>query len=161
MGSLNCFSQINRTVWGCTLGKSTKQQVRSALVQKGYDVVVEPDGSLASSFYNVPFGGAYWSYVSFSFVNGFLSEICFLTDEVRSAVNIDNSLDKLTSSLDSKYKRYKQAPSNINKKSSCYTDDITFVELMILNNNGKRVYTLLYTDIELSMKEDQNNVDEL
>lgn len=69
--------------------------------------MVEPDGSLASYLNNVPFGGAYWRYVSFCFVDGVVSEVCFLTDENRSAVSIDNSFNELTISLDNKYKQYK------------------------------------------------------
>ena len=79
--SISCFAQISRTFWGLTLGTSTKQQVKNVLVQKGYKITTEPDGSYSVNPDNVSFGGGYWTYVSFGFVNGKLSTVWFQNNE--------------------------------------------------------------------------------
>ena len=88
--SIASFAQISRTFWGVTLGKSNKNQVRTALVNRGYSVQTDDDGSLFVNVNNVKFGGAVWTYVLFSFVNGCLSRVCFQNNELQSPIQVDD-----------------------------------------------------------------------
>ena len=45
LASLRCTAQINSSIWGLSIGSSTKQQVRSVINQKGFSIETEPDGA--------------------------------------------------------------------------------------------------------------------
>ena len=56
LASVHSFSQITRTIWGATLGKSTLQEVKTIVEQKGFDdalesVVFNNVGTTANSIY--------------------------------------------------------------------------------------------------------------
>lgn len=158
------YGQINRSFWGVTLGKSSKQQVNNTLVQKGFFVETEPDGSLCIHVNNVNFGGAVWTYVSFSFVNGFLSQIWFQNNETQSPIYIFDSYDKVKRNLDTKYRNLSLPISSDEQciKQCYYTDGTTDILLSIRNyKNKKRYISLSYEDLRLHEKKSKNELDEL
>ena len=162
--ALDGFSQINRTIWGVTLGKSTKQQVRTVLIEKGYNVDIDPDGSLAVRVYNVVFGGAHWTYISFSFVNGYLSNITFQNNEQQSPVRIENTYEKLKESLNKKYSFYRLSLPGADDDGhvlTCYSDGKTSLVLDLSYFRSRRYISLFYEDEELQLKKRQNAEDEL
>ena len=158
-----CFAQINRTFWGTTLGKSSKQQVRNALVQKGFRVKTDPDESLYVNVNNVNFGGAVWTYVAFSFVNGILSQVWFQNNENQSPIKLNDSYDKIKRNLDIKYKKLLlPLPSDKQIIKQCYyTDGITDILLSIRLYNNLRYISLSYEDLGLHKEKSKNELDEL
>lgn len=148
---------------GVTLGKSTKQQVKNMLVQKGYKINTEPDGSYAIETNNLPFGGGYWTYVNFEFVNGRLVGVWFQNNERDSPVNIDNSYEKLRNTLYDKYSQYYlNLPSDEpNIKYIDFSDGSTFVTLSIRTYDFKRFISLGYEDEKLKSLKLKNEFNEL
>lgn len=161
--SLNGFSQINRTIWGCTLGISTKQQVRTVLESRGYNVLIEPDGSLAVKTNNFNFGGSFWTYVSFCFVNNLLSQVWFQNNENQSIVKINDTYEKVKLSLDKKYRIYYFKLSDMDGyvDNSNYTDKRTTIHLGLFTYNNIRYVHLSYEDDFLQEKKSQQEEDEL
>lgn len=147
--SVFCCAQINRVFWGVTLGKSTKQQVKNTLVKKGYKVKTEPDGSICVNVNNVNFGGAYWTYISFSFVSDKLYQVWFQNNEIQSPVRIDNTYAKLKSSLDKKYSAFINNVHSIEgtEKVSDYADTKTYVSLRLGSYHNQRYISLSYEDL--------------
>ena len=160
--SIYCFSQINRTIWGVTLGQSSKQQVSTMLIRKGYTVKNEDDGSLSIKVQSVDFGGGIWSYVAFDFVGGYLSQITFQNNEYDSPININDTYKKVKSLLDTKYRKYYigTPPGYIITDISDYSDGKTTIYLAIGNNKGRFV-NITYRDDYLDKKRQQNAIDEL
>ena len=163
ISSTICCAQINRVFWGMTLGQSTKQQVKNVLVRKGYTVEIEPDGSLCVNVNNVNFGGAYWTYVSFSFVNDKLYQVWFQNNEKQSPGKIENTYDKIKTSLNKKYSAYiyrAQLTEGI-EKVSAYTDTKTYVSLMLKSYHNMRYISLSYEDLNSYDSKIKNENDEL
>ena len=65
------------------------------MTNNGYSVITEPDGSLAVKVNYIKFGGVIWSYVSFSFVNGYLSQVWFQNNERQSITRLDDIYNKI------------------------------------------------------------------
>lgn len=160
--SLSCSAQINRTFLGVTLGVSTKQQVKTIMTQKGYTVTTDPDGSYSIIADNISFGGGMWTYVSFKFVNGYLSEIWFQNNERQSAVNLKVFFDKLKMSLDKKYAAYYfDLPMDNVSKCAHYDDGKTAILLAVRNYHYLEYISIGYEDNALSKKKLQKEEDEL
>ncbi len=160
--SISCFAQISRTFWGLTLGTSTKQQVKNVLVQKGYKITTEPDGSYSVNPDNVSFGGGYWTYVSFGFVNGKLSTVWFQNNERQCPLALNDLYDKLKNSLDKKYSNYYyDLPLDNTSQNAVYDDGRTSILLGVRNYNYMRYISISYEDNSLSKKKIQNAEDEL
>ena len=156
------FAQISRNFWGVTLGKSNKTQVRTALVNRGYRVQTEPDGSLSVNVNNVNFGGAMWTYVSFSFVNGYLSQVWFQNNEHQSPIPVDNVYEKVKMSLDKKYRHYYyNLPKEDGITWSNYSDSKTHILLGVRTYHYTRYVSLCYKDVYLEEKKEQMENDEL
>ena len=158
-----CCAQINRVFWGVTLGQSTKQQVKNVLDRKGYTVKTEPDGSLCVNVNNVSFGGAYWTYVSFSFVDDKLYQVWFQNNEVQSPVKIDNTYIKIKASLDKKYASFinRVQPAEGTEKVSDYTDTKTYISLRLNTYHNIRYISLSYEDLNSYDSKIKNENDEL
>lgn len=160
---ISCYSQISRTIWGMTLGKSSKQQVRTRLKNKGYIVQKEPNGSLSVKVDNINFGGAVWTYVSFSFVNGFLSQVWFQNNEIESPIRVDDTYEKIEMSLDKKYQKYRlNVPAyDDGYTMSHYSDSKTNITLVLGTYHNTRYVSLSYEDDYLKEKQNQRENDEL
>lgn len=158
-----CFAQINKTIWGVTLGKSTKQQVKTMLVNKGYTVRVEPDGSLYVDVNNISFGGAYWTYIAFSFVDGKLYQVWFQNNEKQSPVKIEEAFKKTKNFLNEKYIHYsvEARPSDTIEEVSDFADGKTYVSLMINRYHYQRYISLSYADLQLDNLKNKRSTDEL
>lgn len=160
--SIASFAQISRTFWGVTLGKSNKNQVRTALVNRGYSVQTDDDGSLFVNVNNVKFGGAVWTYVLFSFVNGCLSRVCFQNNELQSPIQVDDVYIYMKMSLDKKYKRYYfDLPTEEGNSWSNYTDGKTNILLGLNTYRYTRYVRLWYEDVALREMQMQKENDEL
>lgn len=109
--SVNAFSQITRTIWGATLGKSTMQEVEPILAQKASEVKVGDAYDKDNDDYydwlsihddNIPFGGAFWTDVTFYFYFDVFDGVIF--ENVGPTAN--SIYEKIKKSLDSKYRQY-------------------------------------------------------
>lgn len=156
-------AQISQTIWGVTLGKSTQNQVKIMLERKGYKIQIMPDGSYAIDVDNVSFGGAYWSWVNFSFVNGYLSEVWFQNNARQSPIDLDKVYDKLQKTLNDKYLQYHLdiQPSGITKKSSFYSDNHTVVVLSVWQSDYREFISLSYEDENLTQTKKIQEYNEL
>lgn len=160
--SISCHAQINRTFWGLTLGTSNKQQVKNVLVQKGYKITTEPDGSYSVNPDNISFGGGYWTYVCFSFVNGKLSTVWFQNNERQSPIVLNDFYDKLKISLDNKYLAYLYDSQFDNvSRSADYDDGRTSILLAVSSYSYVRYISLSYTDNSLNKMKKQTEESEL
>ena len=159
-------AQISRTIWGVTLGESTPQQVKLVLSQKGYRINIMPDGSYAISVDNVSFGGAMWTYINFSFVNGRLSQVWFQNNNVQSPIDINKVYDKLRDLLSNKYAHYYfDLPTNETITKWCnFSDEKTCISRSMIpptyDDLGSYI-TLSYKDEYLLQKKLSNEYDEL
>ena len=161
--SLLSFAQISRTFWGCTLGKSTKSNVRTVLINRGYRITTEQDGSYSVTAKNIYFGGVYWSYVSFSFVNGLLYNVCFQNNEYESVVSPKKVYEKLKIALDKKYGKYyfDLDSDDGNTTWSNYSDGKTNILLSLGDYHYTRYVSVGYYDEYLRQVKKQKENDEL
>jgi hypothetical protein len=161
--SLVSFAQISRTFWGCTLGKSNKNNVRTVLINRGYRVNTESDGSYTVKSNNIYFGGVNWSYVSFSFVNGILYDVWFQNNEYESAISPDRVYEKLKLELDEKYGRYYfyLGTDDGNTNWSNYSDGKTSILLSVRYYNYTKYVSVSYFDEYLRQVKKQKENDEL
>ncbi len=161
LASVHAYSQITRTIRGATLGKSTMQEVKTMLVQKGYKVeeVLEFDDyeSLWINADHIPFGGAFWTEVAFYFDNDALEGVTF--NNVGTTAN--SIYEKIKKSLDSKYRQYiVDKPDGTGW--SRYSDGETRVGLKLDRSQpGGNKVILYYEDLYQTESTDQNEMDEL
>lgn len=156
-------AQISRTFWGVTLGKSTRNEVRTMLVQKGYKIHTMPDESYAINGDNVYFGGASWTFISFSFVNGYLSQVWFQNNDIQSPIDVDKVYDKLEKNLSDKYTKYHlDIPSNEEGTKWCnFSDDKTLVVIAISQDKIRKYISLWYQDENLAQTKERLEYNEL
>lgn len=100
--SISSFAQIQRKIFGCTLGVTRLPQVEKIL-ETNYK---NPwfDGS-KTYFYleNIEYGGYMWSKVTFNFYNKVLSSVTFSGFNLVSVCDFSG----MESSLSSRYSKYK------------------------------------------------------
>lgn len=159
----DAYSQINRTIYGLQIGKSTEYQTKSLLKSKGHKYKIMPDGSIAVVMDNMQYGGGYWSYMNFKFFKGVLYEIYFHNDSYHIPIDMDNMYTTIQSSLNNKYKQYRKpiSPSGTIEKCQYFYDERTWVILTINNSQGQKYISLDYMDDQLNSKNKQSIEDEL
>ena len=75
--------------------------MRSVINQKGFSIETEPDGAYCIKYpKGVKFGGEWWTYISFTFVNGLLCEVWFQNNEVESISDIAANYNRIKKTLD-------------------------------------------------------------
>lgn len=157
-------AQINRTIWGCTLGKSTKQQVKTQIINRGYKISEETIDMIQVSDDNAKFGGINWTLVQLSFVDGLLYRISFI--DLQSYSETMSNYEQIGLAMYEKYGEFYILPTLKDKstlKQSEYIDSNTFVQLNVSHDDGDNYYFLylVYADINLNDKKLQNEKDEL
>lgn len=146
-------AQINRNIWGLSLGESTKTQVTNVLRQKGYKYKSNPDGSISFKANNLQYGGGFWTYVNFNFFNNKLSDIAFQNNENACIENIYSMFIGIKDKLEEKYGNYKSDGLN----DIYYYDSQTFLSLQIIDG----YISLIYTDLYLHNLREQKEMNEL
>ena len=160
LASVHSFSQITRTIWGATLGKSTIQEVKTLVEQKGFEWEVVLDDDYDSLWINadhIPFGGAFWTEVVFYFDNDVLESVTF-----NNVGTTGNSIyEKIRKSLDNKYRQYfVDKPDGTGW--SRYSDGKTRVGLKLDRSQpGGNKVMLYYEDLDQPEKTNQDGMDEL
>ena len=147
-------AQINTSIWGVTLGKSTKEHVKRVIKKKGYKNYDGHDNCfvvLPSS--GLDYAGTHWAGVSFDFYNNTLFRIMFINmDESYSVYERD--FGNLSSMLDKKYHKYYDFSTD---RSIYFDDGKTLVSLM-LRDGG---LALFYTNNRLNALKEKAEDDEL
>lgn len=161
LASVHSFSQITRTIWGATLGKSTLQEVKTIVEQKGFEWEVDLEFDDYESLWinadHIPFGGAFWTEVAFYFDNDALESVVF--NNVGTTAN--SIYEKIKKSLDSKYRQFfVDKPDDTGW--SRYSDGKTRIGLKLDRSqpSGNKVI-LYYEDLYQTESTDQNGMDEL
>ena len=164
--SFEAFSQITRTIWGVSLGNSSKQQVRNMLVNKGYYVESSRDGTLSISDDSIFFGGCVWNCVTFAFVDGKLSDVMFQNNDKN--IDVFSTYRNLDKTLSNKYKSFlKQVPLNLNGSDSdsdnwmTISDRDTRVYLATKKQSGINFIILQYEDSMLAITRSISGKNEL
>ena len=164
LASLGCTAQINSSIWGLSIGSSTKQQVRSVINQKGFSIETEPDGAYCIKYpKGVKFGGEWWTYISFTFVNGLLCEVWFQNNEVESISDIAANYNRIKKTLDEKYSKYKSFSGKKDDGSvySDYWDETTTLSINLHIYNGVKYISLVYQNDKLNSLRQKNDKNEL
>ena len=166
LASLRCTAQINSSIWGLSIGSSTKQQVRSVINQKGFSIETEPDGAYCIKYpKGVKFGGEWWTYISFTFVNGLLCEVWFQNNEVESISisDIAANYNRIKKTLDEKYSKYKSFSGKKDDGSvySDYWDETTTLSINLHIYNGVKYISLVYQNDKLNSLRQKNDKNEL
>lgn len=156
------FAQINRTIWGVTLGKSTKSNVRAVLINKGFSVHTSSKGGYSILTTGIYFGGENWSYASFDFADGLLFKVSFQNNKDDSEALPESVYERLKIALDKKYGRYYYNLVTRDEVTawSNYSDGKTNILLGLRNHNTEYV-NLIYYDTYLMQKTIQKENDEL
>ena len=158
---LTLNAQINTNIWGLTLGKSTKQQVKSVLKKKGYQCVVTPQGNYSINLNNTKFGGGYWSYAEFSFHKNILYNIGFLNDANRSVIDVDNMYEKVKQNLMIKYGEYYYSGyEGATPQSIAFFDKKTWIFLDLENSYPYRL-VITYLNNKIGTIINDSELDEL
>lgn len=157
------YSQITNTIWGLTLGKSTKQQVQLVLMQKGYKFTKGTGDSYnvktAESF---TFGSGSWNYANFEFVEDRLYKVHFQNNEVESPINVKLMYDKLKLQLDHKYSSYSEKfDSKPGLNGALYFDGNTFLTIAFQWFENHYYVSISYEDRLLFRRKDQLESDEM
>lgn len=161
LASVHAYSQITRTIWGATLGKSTLQEVKTIVEQKGFEWEVDLEFDDYESLWinadHIPFGGAFWTEVAFYFDNDVLESVVF--NNVGTTAN--SIYEKIKKSLDSKYRQFfVDKPDDTGW--SRYSDGKTRIGLKLDRSQpGGNKVMLYYEDHDQPEKTNQDGMDEL
>ena len=142
LASVHSFSQITRTIWGATLGKSTLQEVKTIVEQKGFEWEVDLE---------------FDDYESLWINADPLESVVF--NNVGTTAN--SIYEKIKKSIDSKYRQYVvDKPDDTGW--SRYSDGKTRIGLKLDRSqpSGNKVI-LYYEDLYQTESTDQNGMDEL
>ena len=163
VAALTIYAQINTNIWGLTVGKSTKQQVKNVLRNKGYSVEVLYDGTIAiAPKSGVYFGGQLWERTYFAFYKNTLSQVAFQTDNESSFNNVYSVFYVLSNKLKEKYGRYYKFSEE--DKYFYFDDGNNTVSISIYNSDvsSSIIYvSLSYYNNILDSKRTQSETDEL
>lgn len=148
-------AQINRNIMGVTIGKSTRQQVKTIITKKKYTIVENYDDIIiVKSYSGILFGGAKWGIIRFEFYKGKLYNLSFINkkDEL--------CLSCLITKLDKKYSQFKTT-----KDVEGYWGDVCYYKdsrtMISIGTTYKGVSMLRYTDRFLLKLKNQAETDEL
>lgn len=96
-------AQITNKIWNLTLGKSSKQQVRSAIAAHRLKIREQGVDYITCSPTKFHFGGETWDYAKFRFYKGQLYLVSFSYNAV---ISVKENFDRLKKSLEEKYSQY-------------------------------------------------------
>ena len=152
--ALTINAQINTHIWGLTIGKSTKQQVKNVLLQKGYRYEKVNNKTNVQAYCISPkdgiyFGGSNWEYVFFNFYKNILYCIGFQNEKYNSAVDIYSTFDLLKNRLNQKYSSY---ITNSDYYEIDYNDGETWIWLSIYDDDSSydnKFISLEYTNYKI------------
>ena len=137
-------SQIQRSILGYTLGKTTKTELINSLKLKGKQISKTKADDNAIIVKHMKFGGIMWPDVFFVFYNNKLCAVNFIeTGESLSQENIDLHWSIIKNNLRYKYSFYliKEIKEELE-----YNDNKTKIWTSCLYRKGYKCISLLYCD---------------
>lgn len=143
-------AQIQNQIWGLTLGKSTRQDVRNVLEEKGL-TIHELDGGLGASPDEglITFGSCTWSTAVFGFYQGQLKFVAFSRYWGESD-DATNTYYQLKDKLDAKYSSYYISLLE-GVEDAVYADGVVKIDLHTkFNDLYDKGVTLGYSDVRLT-----------
>lgn len=141
---LSAQSQIQRSILGYTLGKTTKTELIKSLKLKGKQISKTKADDDAIIVKHMKFGGIMWPDIFFVFYNNRLCAVNFIeTGESLSQENIDLHWSNIKNNLRHKYSFYF---INENKEELEYNDNKTKIWSSCLYRGGYKCLSLLYCD---------------
>lgn len=148
--NVNDEVKIRNTFYGCTLGKSTKEEVREELKSRGFEVQ-EEDGDLYIE--NITFAGKSWGSCQFEFYKGKLMMVGLGLEATES--DITNNYEEILNVLSQKYGTFKlvTVDDTNNHKNKYYDDGSTLVGITYTIESDSNYNTLLYMDKGLVQEE--------
>lgn len=163
--SFSVNAQINRNIGGVILGETTKEEVKSHLLEKRNFYEDKDDGNAIQSVNEISFGGVLWSRVYYEFYKDILFRATF-TKVVRGKENeIRSKYKELRENL---YRKYmKRIPKDNSKDYSPKTqikDKSSFIKLSITQDSrrpGTKYLKLTYLDTTMDAKKKKQGIDEL
>ncbi len=151
-------AQIQRTHLGCTVGLSSLNHVLTTMEKQGMPLTqseYDPNTYDYASDYGFNYGGTTWTYLKFTFYNGTLCSLNFMSVAETSESAYINLYNKLSNKYSSYQKREFDPEGFLN--GALFMDNRT--SLMVSRSND--FLTLLYMDATLMELKMQSNNDEL
>jgi hypothetical protein len=159
------FSQINKTIWGVTIGKSTKNQVLTILKNQGFKNIgeLEDDGFYITDYSGegkIRFGGIPWESMHFCFFNGKLYRIDFYrTFNYRDGYSNSFVKNTVISALSKKYSDYYfDSTEENNRKEVWYYDNV--IAINFSEDNNYHDFSLVYYDFDAFKQKQAKENDE-
>lgn len=141
---LSAQSQIQRSIMGYTLGKTTKTELIKSLKSKGKQILKTKVDDDAIKVKHMKFGGIMWPDIFFTFYNNRLCAVNFIeTEESISQENIDLHWSNIKNNLRYKYSSYLIKDTG---EELGYNDNKTKIWTSCLYRRGYKCISLLYCD---------------
>lgn len=151
-------AQIQRSFLGCSLGKTTRTEVKKQFNSKGVKVLTDSPGDFVVA--RQEFAGIKWKEIHFMFINGTLYNVVFTNGNKDDKDGILKTLkDYLDKSLLEKYSAY-SGKDKRNGKAFFY-DGQTRVSTDYEYHNGNWILTLTYTDTQMLLGDMENHKKDL
>ena len=158
-------SQIQRQIFGCTIGVSSRNQVRNILKSKGLKIYSDTSKSIGIE--NVSFGGTEWTRATFFFYKDKVINVTFIY-EISSEKGRDFIYDSIKEKIKKKYSKYGSIESydgtvrilDEDKQIARWDDEQTFCLLSKEQYSQYYSIFLLYEDKELDKKREQEEENE-
>lgn len=149
--SISSFAQIQTSIYGLTLGKTTKKAAISIMQRKGYNM--EYNRGPYVCYKPISFGGVTWSGVEISFMENKVSSITFQII-MGDVSKLTSFYDNIRTKLD-KYSRYKTGSESgdfWHGRSEDYSDGVVSIHLRQTYASSDLYLTYTY------IKEDSSQV---
>lgn len=141
---ISAKSQIQRTFFGFTLGKTTKIELVKSLKEKGKKILNTNVNEETIRVNNMTFGGKKWPATFFLFYNNRLCVVSLTdTEEYSSKDNLDLDWKNISEILSQKYSDYQIKNT---KYEIEYNDYKTNLWTSNEPYNGYKSITLMYSD---------------
>lgn len=142
--AITAKSQIQRTFFGFTLGKTTKTDLVKSLKEKGKKILNTNVNDETIRVNNLTFGGKKWPATFFMFYNNSLCVVSFTdTGEYSSEDKLDLDWENISKILSQKYSVYQKKNT---KYEIEYNDNKTNLWTSNEPYNGYKSIILMYSD---------------
>lgn len=146
--SITSFAQIQKKIFGCTLGTTTYQQVEKIL-ESNYRNPWFDGSRTILEFDKIEYGGYYWSDVTFTFHKKVLYSVTFKGSNYTSTRNCPNDFTELESDLRKRYGQY--------ENSEGYDDGTVVIKTSFYQKDKYQSATIVYEYKPFSKEKQKEN----
>jgi hypothetical protein len=148
---LESNANINKHIWGITLGISTKQEVIDYLDSKGFSYKEFQEGKVLQAVNDFEFVGVYWKCINYYFTDDKVYKVKFMTREEYDIIK--TSYLKLKDMLSEKYTKSKKFDLKYDYNKFSIKGIHAMVELESQDyDQGLEQLNLIYTDLDTQKK---------